>query len=95
MDCALPADKVHKLADHVSEHVSSNIRELRRLFLIEDLVDSIKVRVWGGGMRACGERYAGGGVVRVRVWGVCGGGGVGQCSACFSDNLVKSAQMGA
>ena len=45
MDCALPEDKVHKLADHVSEHLSCNLRELRRLFLVEDLVDSIKVNL--------------------------------------------------
>ena len=43
MDCALPQDKVHQVADHISDHLSCNLRELRRLFLVEDLVDSIKV----------------------------------------------------
>ena len=43
MDCALPQDKVHQVADHISDRLSCNLRELRRLFLVEDLVDSIKV----------------------------------------------------
>jgi hypothetical protein len=42
MDIALPEDKVHELADLVMGHVTSAIKELRRLFLVEDFVDSLK-----------------------------------------------------
>ena len=44
MDIALPEDKVHELADIIMTHVTSTIKELRRLFLVEDIVDSLKVR---------------------------------------------------
>ncbi|ELT94128.1 hypothetical protein CAPTEDRAFT_163753 [Capitella teleta] len=42
MDIALPEDKVHELADLVMTHVSCIVKELRRLFLVEDFVDSLK-----------------------------------------------------
>lgn len=41
-----PKEKVHKLVDAGAEHVTCAVRELRRLFLIEDLVDTLKVRYW-------------------------------------------------
>jgi len=41
-DITIPEQRVHQLAEHVASHLSSNLRELRRLFLVEDMVDSIK-----------------------------------------------------
>ena len=43
VDIAIPEEKVNQLADHVVNHLTANARELRRLFLVEDLVDSLKV----------------------------------------------------
>lgn len=44
LDCELelPAEKVHELADVFMGHATSTMKELRRLFLVEDLVDSLK-----------------------------------------------------
>ena len=44
---------VHKYSDLILAKLNKIISELRRLFLVEDLVDSIKVRthlqhMWGG-----------------------------------------------
>ena len=44
VDLSLPQDKVHKLADYFAKEGVKVINELRRLFLVEDIVDSIKVR---------------------------------------------------
>lgn len=41
---ALSEDVVHKYSDMVLARLNKTIGELRRLFLVEDLVDSIKVR---------------------------------------------------
>ena len=46
MDIALPEDKVHELADLVMGHVTCAVKELRRLFLVEDFIDSLKVGFW-------------------------------------------------
>lgn len=43
-EVALSADLVHKYSDVILEKLNWTIEELRRLFLVEDLVDSIKVR---------------------------------------------------
>lgn len=40
---ALPEDVVHKYSDMVLARLNKTIAEVRRLFLVEDLVDSIKV----------------------------------------------------
>lgn len=40
---ALPEDMVHKYSDMVLAKLNKTIAEVRRLFLVEDLVDSIKV----------------------------------------------------
>ena len=42
-DVGVPADLVHKYSEVGLRHVNTGIKELRRLFLVEDLVDSIKV----------------------------------------------------
>jgi len=42
VDISLPEDKVHEIADCVMSHASCTLRELRRLFLVEDMIDSIK-----------------------------------------------------
>ncbi|XP_013882371.1 reticulon-4a isoform X5 [Austrofundulus limnaeus] len=41
-EVALSEDTVHKYSDMVLERLNKTIGELRRLFLVEDLVDSIK-----------------------------------------------------
>jgi hypothetical protein len=41
-DITIPEQRVHQLAEHIASHLSCNLRELRRLFLVEDMVDSIK-----------------------------------------------------
>lgn len=45
LDLTLPADKVHEVADVAVAHVNAAITELRRLFLVEDFVDSFKFGV--------------------------------------------------
>jgi hypothetical protein len=42
MDISLPTDSVHKVADQLATHLVSMVNELRRLFLVEDMVDSLK-----------------------------------------------------
>ncbi|MEQ2286817.1 Reticulon-4 [Ameca splendens] len=44
-EVALSDDTVHKYSDVVLEKLNKTIEELRRLFLVEDLVDSIKFAV--------------------------------------------------
>ncbi|XP_066603770.1 reticulon-2-like [Prorops nasuta] len=41
-DLTLPADKVHEITDVAIAHTNATVSELRRLFLVEDVVDSIK-----------------------------------------------------
>lgn len=45
LDLALPAEKVHEVANVAVAHINAAISELRRLFLVEDLVDSLKFGV--------------------------------------------------
>lgn len=42
-EVALPEDMVHKYSDTVLAKLNKTIADVRRLFLVEDLVDSIKV----------------------------------------------------
>jgi len=42
MDITIPDGKVHQAADIVVKRATETLRELRRLFLVEDLVDSVK-----------------------------------------------------
>lgn len=44
-DVALPAELVHKYSDVALGRINAIIIELRHLFLVEDLVDSLKVRL--------------------------------------------------
>lgn len=41
---ALSEDVVHKYSDLALAKLNKTVCELRRLFLVEDLIDSIKVR---------------------------------------------------
>lgn len=41
-DISLPEERLHQVADVIMKNSTSSIKELRRLFLIEDLVDSLK-----------------------------------------------------
>lgn len=45
LDVSLPQDKVREIVDVAIAHLNAAIVELRRLFLVEDLVDSIKFGV--------------------------------------------------
>ena len=42
-DTNLPVDKVHEVTDVLVGQINSLVSELKRLFLVEDLVDSVKV----------------------------------------------------
>lgn len=44
-DFSLPQEKVKEIGDIAVAHLNAVVRELRRLFLVEDLVDSIKFGV--------------------------------------------------
>jgi len=41
-DVSLPEERLHQVADAIMKNSTSSIKELRRLFLVEDLVDSLK-----------------------------------------------------
>lgn len=41
----LPEDKAQMALKNICKHINCTVRELRRLFLIEDLVDSMKVNI--------------------------------------------------
>jgi len=41
-DVTVPAEKVHEVADLTAARLNATLVELRRLFLVEDLVDSVK-----------------------------------------------------
>lgn len=45
LDVSLPQEKVREIVDVAIAHVNASVVELRRLFLVEDLVDSIKFGV--------------------------------------------------
>lgn len=42
LDLALPAEKVRTTGDIAVTHINAIVSELRRLFLVEDFVDSVK-----------------------------------------------------
>lgn len=42
LDTNLPDDKVHEATDVILRQLNSTVSELKRLFLVEDLVDSVK-----------------------------------------------------
>ncbi|KAA0713327.1 Reticulon-4 Neurite outgrowth inhibitor [Triplophysa tibetana] len=44
-DIAIPTEMIHKYSDMGLMHVNTVIKELRRLFLVEDLVDSLKAQI--------------------------------------------------
>lgn len=43
MDLSVSETKVHEVSDVTVKHFVSVLTELRRLFLVEDMVDSLKV----------------------------------------------------
>lgn len=45
LDLTLPQDKVREVTDIAVAHMNAAALELRRLFLVEDLVDSVKFGV--------------------------------------------------
>lgn len=45
LELTMPAEKVHEVADVAVAHANAAISELRRLFLVEDFVDSLKFGV--------------------------------------------------
>lgn len=42
-DVSPPVDKIHEWADIATDHLNNVLRELRRLFLVEDVVDTLKM----------------------------------------------------
>ncbi|XP_017758872.1 PREDICTED: reticulon-1-A isoform X3 [Eufriesea mexicana] len=46
MDLTLPADKVHEVADVAIAHFNAGVSELRRLFFVEDFIDSWKFGIF-------------------------------------------------
>lgn len=42
-DLSLPKDRVHETVDVVIKHVDATVARLRSLFLVEDLIDSLKL----------------------------------------------------
>ncbi|OXU28899.1 hypothetical protein TSAR_008177 [Trichomalopsis sarcophagae] len=48
VDLTLPAEKVHEVADIAVANANAAVSELRRLFLVEDIVDSLKfgIALW-------------------------------------------------
>ncbi|XP_068224254.1 reticulon-1-A isoform X3 [Palaemon carinicauda] len=42
LDTDLPSEKVHEATDVIVSQINSTVSELKRLFLVEDLVDSVK-----------------------------------------------------
>lgn len=55
---ALSEDVVHKYSDVALAKINKSIVELRRLFLVEDLVDSIKVSMPRGQSHLLGPQCA-------------------------------------
>jgi len=45
VDLTLPSEKVHEVADVAVAHANAAVAELRRLFLVEDFIDSLKFGV--------------------------------------------------
>ncbi|KAK7041661.1 Reticulon-like protein [Halocaridina rubra] len=43
LDTNLSSEKVHEATDVIVSQINSTVSELKRLFLVEDLVDSVKV----------------------------------------------------
>lgn len=67
---ALSEEMVHKYSDLALEKFNKSISELRRLFLVEDMVDSIKV----------GGASSGRGLLQLPVWREL----IGSLSLCCS-----------
>ncbi|XP_063052641.1 reticulon-4a isoform X2 [Engraulis encrasicolus] len=44
-DVSVPSDLVHKYSEGALRHLNTGIKELRRLFLVEDLIDSLKFAI--------------------------------------------------
>lgn len=45
MEITLSQDQISKYADKILLYSNTCVKELRRLFLVQDLVDSLKVRL--------------------------------------------------
>lgn len=45
VELTLPSEKVHEVADVAVAHANAAVAELRRLFLVEDFIDSLKFGV--------------------------------------------------
>ncbi|KAB5584384.1 hypothetical protein PHYPO_G00106890 [Pangasianodon hypophthalmus] len=44
-DVTLPADVIHKHGDVLLKHINATVNEMKHLFLVEDLIDSLKLAV--------------------------------------------------
>lgn len=46
LEITLSQEQIQKYTDCLQFYVNSTLKELRRLFLVQDLVDSLKVRLF-------------------------------------------------
>lgn len=53
MEITLSQDQISKYADKILLYSNTCVKELRRLFLVQDLVDSLKVGLIVGSHRLC------------------------------------------
>jgi hypothetical protein len=68
LDLTLPQDKVREVTDIAVVHVNAAALELRRLFLVEDLVDSIKFGVLLWCLTYVGSWFNGMTLIIIGMW---------------------------
>lgn len=68
LDLTLPQDKVREVTDIAVAHVNAAALELRRLFLVEDLVDSIKFGVLLWCLTYLGSWFNGMTLIIIGMW---------------------------
>jgi hypothetical protein len=68
LDLTLPQDKVREVTDIAVAHVNAAALELRRLFLVEDLVDSIKFGVLLWCLTYLGSWFNGMTIIIIGMW---------------------------
>ncbi|XP_057193107.1 reticulon-4a isoform X2 [Triplophysa rosa] len=68
-DIAIPTEMIHKYSDMGLKHINTGVKELRRLFLVEDLVDSLKFAVLMWILTYVGALFNG---LTIIIWGLIG-----------------------
>lgn len=59
VDVSIPQDKVKQISEVAAAHLNAVVTVLRRIFLVEDLVDSIKFGVFLWGLTYLGAWFNG------------------------------------